>query len=434
MRVPSPCWYGRVGGKDVRLFENRAASESRLTELLGKHDRGQTPLAVGDSAKEPLAKHLDDWKRHLEGKGSGRSHVLQFTNNVRRVVEACAFSTPADIDADAVRHYLGELRTGRVLADIPDGKDRFTRAELAEMLGVGVQAVTFQVARHVLLGTGYGKARRYPRETAERLLALRCKGASPKTVREYTVAMRAFCRWMLENDRHGKNPLAKLKPGKGRTGDRHKRRALSRPELTRLLGATRSSARVSRRLTGEDRFWLYVVATCTGFRAGELASLTPRCFSIDGGRPFVHLSPEASKNDEGAEQPLPSVILGGLREYLAAKDPRQPVWPGSWSDSPVDILRPDLAAAKIPYVVEGPGGVPLFADMHAMRHTFVRLLDLAGTSLKEAMQLARHKDPKLTMAIYGQAGADELAAKVDAVGLECFPAASFLLPFPGATG
>jgi hypothetical protein len=38
------------------------------------------------------------------------------------------------------------------------------------------------------------------------------------------------------------------------------------------------------------------------------------------------------------------------------------------------------------------------------------------------MQLARHKDPKLTMAIYGQAGADELAAKVDAVGLDCFRA------------
>ena len=122
-----------------------------------------------------------------------------------------------------MRRYLGELKRGRVLAGLPEGKGEFTRAELAAILGVGVQAVTFQVARHALPGTGYGKARRYPRETAERLLAVRCKGASPKTVREYTVAMRAFCRWMLEDDCHGMNPLAKLKPGKGRTGDRHKR-------------------------------------------------------------------------------------------------------------------------------------------------------------------------------------------------------------------
>ena len=71
MRVPSPCWYGKVGGKDVKLFANREASKSKLAELLGKQDRGQTPLAVGDSSKEPLAKHLDAWKIHLEAKGSG---------------------------------------------------------------------------------------------------------------------------------------------------------------------------------------------------------------------------------------------------------------------------------------------------------------------------------------------------------------------------
>ena len=69
-----------------------------------------------------------------------------------------------------------------------------------------------------------------------------------------------------------------------------------------------------------------------------------------------------------------------------------------------------------------------------MRHIFIRLLDLAGTSLKEAMQLARHSDPKLTMAVYGQAGAEDLATKVDAVGVDCFTAASFLLPFSPATG
>lgn len=89
------------------------------------------------------------------------------------------------------------------------------------------------------------------------------------------------------------------------------------------------------------------------------------------------------------------------------------------------LARADLVAANIPYVIEGPGGVPLFADMHSMRHTFIRMLDLAGTSLKEAMQLARHSDPKLTMVVYGQAGVEELVAKVDAVGAECFPSVSF---------
>ena len=184
---------------------------------------------------------------------------------------------------------------------------------------------------------------------------MRNKGASPKTIREYVVAVRAFCRWLVEDDRLERNPLAKLKPGKGRSGDRHKRRALTRLELQRLLAATRSSPRVSRGLSGEDRFWLYVVATSTGFGAGELASLTPRSFDLGAHRPVVHLLPEDSKNGEGAEQPLPAVILGGLRVYLSARDRLALVWPGTWAASPVDILRPDLAAAGVPYVVEGPG-------------------------------------------------------------------------------
>ena len=36
------------------------------------------------------------------------------------------------------------------------------------------------------------------------------------------------------------------------------------------------------------------------------------------------------------------------------------------------MLRGDLAAAGIPYTVEGPDG-PLFADFHALRHSFIAL-------------------------------------------------------------
>lgn len=88
--------------------------------------------------EEPLTKPLDAWKLHLEAKESGRSHVQQFTNNVRCIIEGCDFSTPDDIDIDAVRRYLVELKRGRMLAEFPEGKEEFTRAELAEILGVGV--------------------------------------------------------------------------------------------------------------------------------------------------------------------------------------------------------------------------------------------------------------------------------------------------------
>src|SRR5207249_1774265 len=60
----------------------------------------------------------------------------------------------------------------------------------------------------------------------------------------------------------------------------------------------------------------------------------------------------------------------------------------------------------------GPEG-PLYFDLHAMRHSYVRMLDQSGATLKEAMQLARHSDPKLTMAVYGRAALHDLGAAVE---------------------
>src|ERR1700751_2385666 len=75
------------------------------------------------------------------------------------------------------------------------------------------------------------------------------------------------------------------------------------------------------------------------------------------------------------------------------------------------MLRIDLDAPGIPYVVDGPDG-PLYADFHALRHSYIALLEKSGATLKEAMQLARHSDPKLTMAVYGRAQLHDLGEAV----------------------
>src|SRR5262245_28579778 len=67
-----------------------------------------------------------------------------------------------------------------------------------------------------------------------------------------------------------------------------------------------------------------------------------------------------------------------------------------------EMLRIDLEPAGVEYVVEGTDG-PLYADFHSLRHSYIALLDKSGATLKEAMQLARHSDPRLTMAVYGRA-------------------------------
>jgi hypothetical protein len=136
----------------------------------------------------------------------------------------------------------------------------------------------------------------------------------------------------------------------------------------------------------------------------ELLRLTPEDFRLDAEPPAVALSARDAKNGRAAVQPLPPDVVGLFRDYLRDKPAGWPVWPGRWhgDGDAAEMLRIDLEAAGVPYAVGGPDG-PLYADFHALRHTFIRLLDKGGATLKGAMQLARHSDPKLTMAVFGRA-------------------------------
>jgi hypothetical protein len=76
------------------------------------------------------------------------------------------------------------------------------------------------------------------------------------------------------------------------------------------------------------------------------------------------------------------------------------------------MLRLDLEVAGIPYVIDGPDG-PLYADFHSLRHTTSAMLDRSGATLKTAIQIMRHSDPKLTAKRYGRAQLHDLAGAVE---------------------
>jgi integrase len=417
----SEIWYGKFKGADGKfhrkqLCGDKTASKQMLAKLVT--DAKMATLGMADTFEEhrtrPLAEHLTEWEAALRADGAGEKHVAGTVGCVRRILAGCQFVVMRDLSASLLQTFLAELREQPGPAvGIDPAKREYTKKELATMLGVKPTAIRPLVRRHNLKATGNGKARRYPRATAEALLSLRrSRSKSIKTCNLYLAAIKQFCRWMVDDRRMPNNPLVHLSGGNVKMDRRHDRRPLSAKELRSVLDAAGANERTFRGLTGRDRHFLYLAAMSSGFRAGELASLTPEAFALDTDAPTVTLRAAFAKNKRTATQPLPPDVAEALRGYLAAKPAGLPVWPGAWWDKAAEMFQADLEAAGIPYVIDGPDG-PLYADFHALRHSFIALLDKCGATLKEAMQLARHSDPKLTMAVYGRAQLHDLAGAVE---------------------
>src|SRR5205085_12169798 len=104
-----------------------------------------------------------------------------------------------------------------------------------------------------------------------------------------------------------------------------------------------------------------------------------------------------SKHRRQDVQPLPPSLVGRLRAWLAAG---KPLW-SNLTQYTARMFKADLEAAGILYVVQGPDG-PLYADFHATRHSFISDVCRTDATPKEAMEMARHSDPRLTFKRYAK--------------------------------
>ncbi len=300
-----------------------------------------------DHAKRPLAEHLADWRAALVAKGRTERHAELSHNRVRRVLDGCGFTACGELSASGVQAHLADLRGG---------------------------------------------------------------GLSAESVNHYVRALKGFARWMVRDGRAADDPLASLTLLNSRTDRRHDRRALEPDELRRLLDAARGGP-VRYGIAGPDRATLYLAAVGTGFRAGELRSLTPASFQLDSDPPTVTVGAAYSKRRRNDVQPIRAELAEALAAHLAARGPDGPAFPMPSACNVVRMLRADLADAGIVYR-DSAGRV---ADFHALRHTYVSNLARAGVHPKLAQQLARHSTIALTMDRYTHTMAGELADAVNAV-------------------
>ena len=328
----------------------------------------------------------------------------------RRATEAIA---AAEAQAAKVRSGYIDPKAPRYLAH--------EACALAEHLEAfrAMLAAKGGTARHTKVTVGragrvleLAKARRISDLSLSRATAalaqLRSEDLSQETVNHHIRAVKAFSRWLWKDGRAREHNLAHLATSNPEADRRRRRRALTREEATRLVCAAEAGPVVGG-MAGPDRAILYALALGTGFRAEELATLTPDRFDLDSIPPTATVDACYAKNGREAVQPLPRSLVARLAPWLASKPVGRPVFAGMTKRT-AEMLRTDLEAADIPY--ETASGV---VDFHALRGTYISHLVSSGASVKTCQTLARHSTPSLTIGIYAKASLHDIAGAVEAL-------------------
>ena len=389
-RRKSRCWYGYLtnakGARDrVKLNSDKTASRTILGEKQRKIDRREAGIVdpYEDFRLLPVQEHVAGFQRSLQGKANSAKHVNLTIARLNEILDGC-----------------------RV-----EKLDELSATDLLEWLTTQRQSSAFGTA----------------------------------TSNDHLGVAKSFGQWLAANKRLQENPFVHLKPLNEDVDVRRKRRAASVEECKWLLTAARAGVSF-RGLTGEDREMLYLVAVYTGFRVGELASLTPRNFQLDGEQPTVTVAASYSKRRREDVQPIRCDLADNIREWLSVKrdeDPEGILWglrldsgkrgPSSWCNIAAAMLHRDLLAARWLWIaaeghddaetqrriksdtlkpVDAAGSV---LDFHALRHTFITNLVLAEVHPKKAQELARHSTFALTMDRYTHLQVAECRSALDSL-------------------
>jgi integrase len=303
---------------------------------------------IAEQGGRPLAVHLEEYRAGLLNKSNTARHVRDTVRRARVMIRLCRAK------------LFGELTPAKAQAAI--GKIR---------------------------------AERTPRKTL---------GLS--TANHYIRSIKGFAAWMVSDYRAARSPFLSLKPFNTATEIRRQRRALAPDEVKRLIRVTANGPTIAG-IPGSERAMMYMLASVTGLRSGEMQSLTRKSFILEG-PPHVVVEASYSKHRRRDMVPLVHGVAAVVRAYIEQHpgDNRLFRRPTTGNGSPA--LKQDLALAEIEYCIDGK-----YADFHSLRHTFVSSLFDTGCTPKEAQTLARHSDPRLTLSKYAHVAAAALRAAVE---------------------
>jgi integrase len=158
-----------------------------------------------------------------------------------------------------------------------------------------------------------------------------------------------------------------------------------------------------------ERRLLYETALSTGLRANELIHVTPVLLDIF--RCGIRLEAAWTKNRLDGFQPVPRWLMDRLLVAAQGLGPTQPIFRIQKAHA-ARMVRDDMERAGLPVFKPGEGTI----DFHALRTTYVTMLDMNGASAKEAQDLARHSTAVITLNSYIRSTDDRKRRVVEAAG------------------
>lgn len=380
-RDESKKWYVQyvdINGVNKRVagYSDKEATWQLAADLQRRVERKLAGLSdpFEDHLTQPLDSHLEDFKSFLENKGGSEKHVNQTCNRIQRYFAGCKVKFWADISASRLVEWLADER----------------------------------------------KSKRF----------------GIKTSNYYQSAVKEFCNWMVKDQRAASSPLNHLSALNSDGDIKRKRRAVSEMEFTWLIKAASCGPDIQC-VSGPDRAMLYVLASWTGYRRKELASLTLASFDWSQEPPSIQVAAAYSKRKRNDSIPLHPIVIERLNTWLSGKsfaNRKTPIFnlraPGGGLRQTAKMMRRDLEHARKLWIADAGDEEErlarakedclnycnedgLFADFHANRHTFITNLGKAGVSPKLAQTLARHSDPKLTMNIYSHVETADQAKAIE---------------------
>jgi integrase len=345
-------WYVRYRDAHGKQTEVKAGPDRSMAQRIANGMESQVraiktgtadPREAGwaEAERKPLTDHVHDWHAGLIARERNRYYADLARDRVLRLIEMTRAQRISQLALSGVQIAVGELRT------IP-GR----------------------------LGN---------------------KGLSDRTVFHHVRSIKGFSKWLWKDMRVREDPLSHLSAPT--VMSKRTRNALDPDDAARLIATTRTQP--SRwGMMGEDRANLYSTALGTGFRAGELQSLTPEDFDLDADQPTITCRAAYTKNHREAPQPIRPDLADLLRPWVRGKALGSPVF-AFRIDNAARMVREDMEAAGI----EKPDDY----DFHCLRHTYVSMLVRSGVSIKTVQALARHADPAMTLGIYTHVGIFDLA-------------------------